>query len=94
MDIQSIQEGFPNINKVFALDRSFLVNHLLSNMSKEGSTALSATPTINRTTISIFILLIKPVAAAKIPQRISDQKINFFALLFEAYKVPGIWKKK
>ena len=85
-----MHEGFPNINKVFALDRSFRVNHLLSNNNKEGNTALSAIPTMNLTTIRIFILLIIPVAAAKIPQSIRDQKINFLALLLAAYNVPGI----
>src|ERR1700690_1497270 len=94
MDIHNIHDGFPNINKVFALDLSFLVNHLLNNRSKEGNKALSATPTMKRTTSKIFILFIKPVAAANRPQRISDQKINFLALFFAAYNVPGIWKKK
>jgi len=85
-----MHEGFPNINNVFALERSFRVNHLLSNNSNEGNTALSATPTMNLVTIRIFILFIIPVAAAKIPHSISDQKINFLALLLEAYNVPGI----
>jgi hypothetical protein len=84
MDIQSMDTGFPNINKVFAFDRSFRENHLLSNRNKEGNTALSAKPSMNRMISNIFILLIKPVAAANKPHKISDQKINLLALLLEA----------
>jgi hypothetical protein len=37
-----------------------------------------------------LILLIRPEDAANMPQKISDQKINFLALLLAAYKAPGI----
>ena len=90
MDIHKIVAGLPRIKKVLARERSDFVNHLLKNISIEGITALSTTPSINRITISTLILLIKPVAIASPPQAISDQKINFLALLLAAYSAPGI----
>ena len=83
MDIQSIVAGLPRIRKVFALERSAFVNHLLK-ISMAGITALSTTPSINRITINELTLLTSPVAIANPPQRISDQKINFFALFLDA----------
>ena len=82
--------GLPRIKKVLALDRSLFVNHLLKKISMAGITALSTTPNINRITINAPTLLIRPVAVANAPQSISDQKINFRALLLAAYKAPGI----
>jgi hypothetical protein len=84
IDIHSIVTGLPSIKKVFALERSDLVNHLLKNISMAGITALSTTPNINRIIISTLILLISPVAVANKPQKMSDQKINFLALLLAA----------
>src|ERR1700759_885540 len=84
IDIHRMVTGLPNINSVLALDLSSLVNHRLVNTSIEGNTALSKTPSINRITSNTFTLLISPVAIANKPQRMSDQNINFFALLLEA----------
>src|SRR5450755_5187536 len=94
IDIHNMDTGLPNINNVLARDLSLRVNHRLNKINKDGSTALSASPSTNRMTSRIFILLMMPVSAANNPQRISDQKINFLVLLFAAYMVPGIWKKK
>ena len=82
--------GFPRIKKVLALERSVFVNHRLKRISMEGITALSTTPSIKRITIRRFTLVAKAVALARKPQRIRDQKISFFALLFSAYIAPGI----
>src|SRR5664279_3440880 len=81
IDIQRMVTGFPNISIVLALDLSSRVNQRLINTIMEGKTALSKTPSINRMTSKIVTLLRKPVAIANNPQRISDQNINFFALL-------------
>src|SRR5664279_2729916 len=94
IDIQRMVAGLPKIKNVFALDRSDFVNHLLKKISIDGITALSTTPSIKRMEIKKFTLLTMPVAIASAPHKINDQKINFFALLFEAYNAPGIWKKK
>jgi hypothetical protein len=72
----------PRIRKVLALERSDFVNHMLKNTSMDGITALSTTPSKNLITINAFTLLIIPVAAARDPQRIKDQNINFLALNF------------
>jgi hypothetical protein len=82
--------GLPRIKNVFARERSTFVNHLLKNTSMDGITALSTTPSKNRITINALTLLIRPVAMARAPQKIKDQNINFFALLFAAYVAPGI----
>src|SRR6185312_7800885 len=94
IDIHKIVTGLPRIRKVLALERSAFVNHLLKNISMEGITALSTTPSIKRMTINKVTLCTIPVAIANAPHSINDQKINFLALLFAAYKAPGIWKKK
>jgi hypothetical protein len=94
IDIHKIVTGLPSIKNVLALERSALVNQRLRNMSIAGITALSTTPSMNLMTIRKLTLLIIPVAIASPPHRISDQNINFLALLFAAYNAPGIWKKK
>src|SRR6478672_11702879 len=90
IDIQRTVAGFPRIKKVFARERSALVNHLLRKINMEGITALSTMPSKKRMATKKFTLLTKPVAVARTPQRIRDQKINFFALLVDAYTAPGI----
>jgi hypothetical protein len=76
--------GLPRIRKVFARDRSDFVNHLLNNISIAGITALSTTPSMNRIIIKTVMLLTKPVAIAKLPHNIKDQKIKILALLLAA----------
>jgi len=84
IDIHKMVTGLPNISNVLALDRSSRVNHRLINTSIEGKTALSKTPSIKRITSKTFTLLISPVAMANNPHSMSDQKINFLALLLDA----------
>ncbi len=83
-DIHSTVTGLPRIKNVLARERSALVNQRLIKMSMEGNIALSTTPSINRIAIKKFTLLVRPVAVAKAPHRINDQKINFFVLLLAA----------
>src|SRR5690348_1378050 len=84
MDIHKMVTGLPKIKKVFALERSALVNHLLRNISIAGITALSTTPSKNLITINKVMSLTIPVAMASAPHSINDQNINFLALLLAA----------
>jgi hypothetical protein len=84
MDIHKMVTGFPRIRKAFALDRSFLVNHLLRKISIAGITALSTTPSMNLMIIRSDMLLIIPVNVASVPHAMSDQNTSLRALRFDA----------
>nr|WP_019545349.1 hypothetical protein [Streptomyces sulphureus] len=70
------------------------MNHLLSSVTSDGSTAPSTTPSRKRTATSCVGLLNSPWTTASRPHAAVDQAMSRRALRCSAQMVPGIWKRK